>query len=49
MCGLYVVVCIAGAPMCITDTFYFACGGILGHSDVLIISPPVFKAAVNTV
>ena len=22
-CGLYVVVCVAGAPMCITVTFFF--------------------------
>ena len=41
MCGLYGVVCVAGAPMCIPDTFFFACGGTLGHSDVLI-GPPVF-------
>ena len=33
-------VCIADAPMCIADTFFFACGGILGYSDVLI-GPPV--------
>ena len=32
---------VAGAPMCITDTFFFACGGILRHSDVLI-GPPGF-------
>ena len=36
VCGLYVVVCVAGAPMCITVTFFFACGEILGQSDVLI-------------
>ena len=36
MCGLYGVVYVAGAPMCITDTFIFSCGGTLGHSDVLI-------------
>ena len=23
VCGLYVVVCVAGAPMCITVTFFF--------------------------
>ena len=34
-CGLYVVVCVAGAWMCITVTF-FVCGEILGQSDVLI-------------
>ena len=41
MCGLYGVVYVAGAPMCITDTFIFACGGTVGHSDVLI-GPPMF-------
>ena len=41
MWGLYDVVCVAGAPMCIPDTFLFACGGTLGHSDVLF-GPPVF-------
>ena len=46
MCGLYVVVYIAGTPMCITDTLFFACGGILGHSDILI-GPPVFLLAGN--
>ena len=34
VCGLYGVVCVAGAPMCITDTLVFACGGILEQSDV---------------
>ena len=24
---------------CTTDTFFFACGGVLGHSDALIGSP----------
>ena len=43
-CGLYVVVCVAGASMCITDVFFFACDGILGHSDVLI-GLPVFLLA----
>ena len=41
MCGLYGVVYVAGAPMYITDTFIFACGGTLGHSDALI-GPPMF-------
>ena len=41
MCGLYGVVYVAGAPMYITDTFIFACGRTLGHSDVLI-GPPMF-------
>ena len=41
MRGLYGVVCVAGAPMSITDTFFLACGRILGHSDVFI-GPPVF-------
>ena len=41
MCGLYGVVYVAGAPMYITDTFIFACGGTLRHSDVLI-GPPMF-------
>ena len=36
-----VVACVAGAPMCITATFFFACGDILGQSDVLI-GPSVF-------
>ena len=36
VCGLYVIVCVAGAPMCITVTCFFACGEILGQSDVLI-------------
>ena len=36
VCGLYVVGCVAGAPMCITVTFFFTCGDILGQSDVLI-------------
>ena len=35
MCGLYGVVYVADVPMCITDTFSFACGGILGHADVI--------------
>ena len=39
--ALYVVVYVAGAPMYITDTLFFACGGSLGHSDVLI-GPSVF-------
>ena len=29
--------------MCITDTFFLACGGILGHSDVLIGPPALIK------
>ena len=41
MCGLYSIVCVAGAPMCITDKKKIVCGGILGHSDVLF-GPPVF-------
>ena len=41
VCRLYGVVCIAGAPICFADTFFFACGGILGHSDVLV-GPSVF-------
>ena len=41
MCGLYDVVCVAGASMCITDKSFFARGEILGHSDFLS-SPPVF-------
>ena len=43
VCGLCDVVCVAGAPMCIRGTFFFAYGGILGHSDVLI-GPPVVSA-----
>ena len=46
VCGLYGVVCVAGAPMCIPDTFFFACGGTLGHSDVLV-GPPVFLLGVG--
>ena len=41
VCGLYDVVCVAGTPMCITVTFFFACGEILGQCDVLI-GPSVF-------
>ena len=41
MCGLYGVVYVAGAPMCITGTFIFICSGTLGQSDVLI-GPPMF-------
>ena len=46
VCGLYGVVCVAGAPIYITDTFFFVNGGILGHSDVLI-GPPVFLLGGN--
>ena len=35
-CGLYVIVCVAGAPMCITVTLFSSCGESLGQSDVLI-------------
>ena len=34
VCGLYGVICVAGAPMYIADTFFFACGGI--YKDILI-------------
>ena len=40
--GPYVVVCVAGAPTCITVTFFFVCGEILGQSDVVMIGLFVF-------
>ena len=42
--AMFAVVCVTGAPMCVVlyhRHVFFACGGILGHSDVLI-GPPVF-------
>ena len=39
MCSLCGVEFVAGAPMCIPDTFLLACGGILRYSDVLIGLP----------
>ena len=41
-CGLYVVVCVAGVPMCITVTLFFVCGEILGQSDDVLIGLFVF-------
>ena len=38
---IYDVACVAGDPICITDTFFFACDGSLGQLYVLI-GPPVF-------
>ena len=40
--GLYGFACVAGAPMCITDTFFFACDGSLGYYSDVLIGPPVF-------
>ena len=33
--------CLLPAPRCVSTTRFFAWGGILGHSDILI-GPPVF-------
>ena len=45
MCVAYMSSCVVLAPRCVSPSrFSFACGGILGHSDVLTV-PAVFLLA----